>query len=1436
MFKAAHLRTSSVKLQLDFSSSSTQGMSSNNAHLSKLTVASQLVFIDELCPADVPAQAQRLLEVIASALYKDRGHLSRQLEKIRKQSSDKYDCVSDSQRLLRALQVSLKCVARRSAPLADMTYPPSLPIASYIDRLRETIAQHPVVIVAGETGSGKTTQLPKICLQLGRGQFGRIGHTQPRRLAARTVAARIAEEMGSKVGEVVGFQHRFSEQLDEGTRVKVMTDGVLLANLNSDRHLREYDTIIIDEAHERSLNIDFLLGMLKTILPRRPDLKLIVTSATIDVKRFADYFGGAPIIEIPGRSFPVAIEYLADNECGAVEGDDAAKKENDKKIKASVSQASSVQSLAENSLDEFNGHLIQTLEKIEGLPPSHTSSARDVLVFLPGEREIRDASKALRAMHDRYEVLPLYGRLSIAEQQRIFTLEANAKRVNHKKRRVVLATNVAETSITVPGIGYVIDGGLVRMSRYSARSKLQRLQVESISKASAQQRSGRSGRIAPGVCYRLYTEEDFNSRPDYTEPEILRTQLAAVILQMKRLGLGHIEKFPFLESPAPRQVTAGVKTLVELGAMHADGNLTAVGRQLSALPIDPRLGRMLLAGLAKHCAAEILVIVSALAVQDPRENPVEKREAARMSHERFAHSKSDFMAWLKLWDYFEAQRQTMTQSQLRKLCAKEYLSYMRMREWRDMHRQLRLAIRTSATKLGASLVPSAWFSLPDDELPYEQIHRAILTGTPLQLGGLDERSKRRGAVPAKKAQKGFARYLGPRNLGFSIFPGSSQFKQAPRWVMAGEIVETSKVYARTVASIEPAWIAAELKHLVKYEYAEPYWHRKRGQVVAKRSTLFFGLTLESATLIAYSTVDALVARQTFIQTALVEQQLDPDNRLLAAAKFWQHNQSVLEKIRVLEARLRRRDLLVEDAVLQAFYQRVLPAHIMSRADLAKWLAKASVQEQQVLLLTEQEAYACAPPVDAMEQYPGRFVVGSQAFELSYCFAPGEPNDGVTARIPLADIGTIPLASFEWLVPGMLVDKCTELIKLLPKAQRKRLVPAARVAKALCDYIAVDDCISQSRSLFVELAALIKIHHAVVIDPVTWRNLALDKLDFFYQLRIEVSDREGQQICEGRDIAALQHECLQDLEQRSSDLKSNDLVAGPITQWSFGDLNAHGQPAAPASELTAFRSLKQEADSLVIGHCATLKEAEAQTRSNLPSLAMYALPDKVRYLKKQIFKDTKKILPYVHLGDRQQLVGDLIRLAIVRCCFADFKQGMPNTEAEFKCCVDGGRGDLIAVANELESVTYRILEEYHQVSALLQKKREHFSVQCVDIDAQLNELVCPGFLLQAGYVQLQHLPRYLQAIAVRLDRLGGRDVKDAQLCEKLSSLQQPLHNLLYKYPRAQLYDQQVSDFRWLLEELRVSLFAQHLKTVVPVSIQRVQKAWQTIDFNQYPLVR
>ena len=534
--------------------------------------------------------------------------------------------------------------------------------------------------------------------------------------------------------------------------------------------------------------------------------------------------------------------------------------------------------------------------------------------------------------------------------------------------------------------------------------------------------------------------------------------------------------------------------------------------------------------------------------------------------------------------------------------------------------------------------------------------------------------------------------------------------------------------------------------------------------------------------------------------------------------------------------MRRRDLLVEDAVLQAFYQRVLPAHIMSRADLAKWLVKASVQEQQVLLLTEQEAYACAPPVDVMEQYPGRFVVGPQAFELSYCFAPGEPNDGVTARIPLAEIGTIPLASFEWLVPGMLVDKCTELIKLLPKTQRKRLVPAAQVAKALCDYIAIDDCISQSRSLFVELAAQIKIHHAVVIDPVTWRNLALDKLDVFYQLRIEVSDRQGKQICEGRDIAALQHECLQDLEQRSSDLKSDDLVTGPITQWSFGDLNAHGQRAAPASELTAFRTLKQEGGMLVIGHCATLKEAEAQTRSNLPHLAMYALPDKVRYLKKQIFKDTKKILPYVHLGDREQLVGDLIRLAIVHCCFTDFKQGMPITEAEFKRSVDGGRGALITVANELEQVTYQILEDYHHVLALLQKKREHFPVQCVDIDAQLNELVCPGFLLQAGYGQLQHLPRYLQAVAVRLDRLGGRDVKDAQLCEKLSSLQQPLHNLLYKYPRAQLYDQQVSDFRWLLEELRVSLFAQHLKTVVPVSIQRVQKAWQMIDFNQYPLVR
>ncbi|MGB5324652.1 MAG: ATP-dependent RNA helicase HrpA [Pseudomonadales bacterium] len=1364
-------------------------------------------------------QAWRL--AVAAALYSDRARLLRKLDRLCKEA--KVDAGSALQ-LQADIEQSIRLAALRRACQGHVEFPAALPISTALDELRGALADNQVVVVAGETGSGKTTQLPKLCLEMGRGIFGRIGHTQPRRLAARTVAVRLAEELGSEVGELVGFQHRFAEQYAPVTRILVMTDGSLLAQLHRDAMLHEFDTLIIDEAHERSLNIDFLLGVVKRLLPRRPELKVIITSATIDVARFSTFFGDAPCVQVEGRGFPVATEYLPD-------------------ILRAQQQAGAATGQAQDAAapgEDINTALLQALEYIEQRGDASVL-ARDVLVFLPGEREIRDASVALRHSMTRLDVLPLYARLPLAEQQRIFNTVGGSAR-----RRVVLATNVAETSLTVPGIGYVIDSGLARISRFSPRSKLQRLQVEPVAKASAAQRAGRAGRLAPGLCIRLYEQADFAARVDYTEPEILRTQLATVILQLKRLGLGELDQFPLLDAPPPAQLRAGLNTLQELGALAADGKLSAVGRQLSVLPLDPQLGRMLLAADSMRCVDDVLVIVSAMAVQDPREFPAERREAARMAHRRFASGRSDFIDWLRLWDYYAVLRDRLGKSALRKRLGKEFLSPSRMREWRDMHRQLRIALRTVgiAAKFRAhdaspDANPDAVSEDAFDPVAYEAIHRSLLRGIPLQVGMREQPQASRQAAEKRQAPRKSASragsYLAPRGLRFEIWPGSALAKRKPHWVLAAEIIETSRVYARGVAAIEPGWLADELRHLVKFEYGEPRWDSRRGRVVATRRTLLFGLALQTAKNLPYDKVDAARAREVFIQSALVEQNLCPDRALLSKARFWQHNLAVLGDARDYEARLRRRDLLPGDQALYSFYDAGIPAQVFDRVSLTRWLGRAGEAAQQALCLDLEKAIAQPLPLDALEQFPAQLQDGERHYALRYEFAPGEDADGVTVRLPLQDIARLPLIAFEWLVPGMLVDKVEELLKLLPKAERKKMLPLRSAAESACQLMARNGWLGR-RSLYDALLEATEQLYRVESVASAWREQARKRLAPFYLMRAEVVDAGGKIIADGRDIAQLQRQCMQQLDRAASAMSEREQAVAAITRWDFGELgSAAGQ--ARGDLAAAQRYLAETGrGELVLGFCASAEEARVHTQKALPALAMCALSDKVRYLRKNLCTDARKLLPYVQVGERSVLVDDVIRASIAHCCFDDFSAGPSSNADEFERSVAAGSAQVVATALTLEVQLYEVLQNYQQVCEQLGKKRALFAMQCGDVQQQVDALVYNGFVQATGLSRFEHLARYLEAAALRLDRLGGRVESDRKLCEKLSSLQRPLHDLLYKYPHAMVSDEHLRTFRWLLEELRVSLFAQQLKTIVPVSIQRVSKAWQDIDLNRYPLLR
>ena len=1293
----------------------------------------------------------KLLQNLDHAMIADRHRLRRQIHELRKRPDE-----AKLAQWVEKVQASCAQVTARQNSVPVIRYDDSLPIAAKRDEIKKALAENQVLVIAGETGSGKTTQLPKICLELGRGSHGLIAHTQPRRIAARSVAARVAEELGTPLGGLVGYQVRFEDQSDANTLVKLMTDGILLAETQHDRFLERYDTIIVDEAHERSLNIDFLLGYLKTLLHRRPDLKLIITSATIDLERFSKHFDGAPIIEVSGRTYPVDTWYRPltseqDEEGNQVEDD------------LTVDQAI----LA--TLDEIAHH-----ERSEGKGPG------DVLVFLPGEREIRDAAEILRKAQLRHtEILPLYARLSPAEQQRIFQ--------THTGRRVVLSTNVAETSLTVPGIRYVIDTGTARISRYSYRAKVQRLPIEAVSQASANQRKGRCGRVEPGICIRLYSEEDFNGRPAFTDPEILRTNLAAVILQMLHLRLGDIDAFPFIEPPDGKAISDGFNLLQELSAVNRENQLTPLGRQLARLPIDPRLGRMLLEGARQGSLQEVLIVASALSVQDPRERPPERQQAADQAHAQWKDVDSDFAALVNLWRGFEEQRQELTASPLRNWCRKNFLNYLRLREWRDAHRQLALICRE--LQLTVNKEPS----------DYQKMHKAILSGLLSQIG--------------QKTEEGD--YQGARQRRFWVHPSSGIGRKRPQWLMAAELVETTKLYARMVAKIEPDWIEPLAGHLVKKNHFEPHWEKKRGQVVAYEQITLYGLILVGRRPVHYGPIDPVTSRELFIREGLVGGEIQSRAKCLAA------NKRLLEELDELEAKARRRDILADEETLYGFYEARLPAEIHQTATFDSWYRMGSQKDANLLIMREEDVLAREASEVTAAQYPDSLQVGELRLPLTYHFEPGHPRDGVTVRVPAPLLPSLPGERLEWLVPGLLEAKCVALVRSLPKALRKNFVPVPDFVKAALARMtfgqgALPQALGQE---------LLRMTGARVSDEAWAESISL--VEGHLRMNIEVVDGEGKFLGEGRDLAELTARFAA-ASQAALAVPRNDKTEQPVQAKAFSEVKQTAQQKIAGLSMTVYPALVEENGSVREGRFSTQAEAEFQHRRALQRLLLQQLAEPAKFLRGKLPGLTELGLLYRELGRVEALVEDIL-LASLDTCILEGEASLPRDGAALAGLAERKRGSWAEHAERLARQTLEVLKLWHGLQKRFKGKIDlSQAVALNDIKQQLANLVYPGFVRETPNAWFKELPRYLKAVELRLEKLGSQVQKDRVWSGELSNLWTQYKARADKHAQEGKRDEQLTLYRWLLEEYRVSLFAQQLGTKVPISDKRLSKQWSQVE--------
>ncbi|HEV7148274.1 MAG TPA: ATP-dependent RNA helicase HrpA [Pedococcus sp.] len=1258
---------------------------------------------------------------------------------------------------------------RTSIPVPELTYPAELPVVTRKDDIAAAIRDHQVVIVAGETGSGKTTQLPKICLEIGRGREGLIGHTQPRRIAARSVAERIADELGVELGSAIGYQVRFTDESSDDTLVKVMTDGILLAELQRDRMLRKYDTIIIDEAHERSLNIDFILGYLKQLLPRRPDLKLVITSATIDPERFARHFADrdgrpAPIIEVSGRTYPVEVRYrpLVDPERP---GDD--------------------------ERDQVTG-VCEAVEELWTERPAD-GTGHDILVFLSGEREIRDTAEALQALNlPQTEVLPLYARLSAAEQHRVFGRPTG--------RRIVVATNVAETSLTVPGIRYVVDAGTARISRYSQRTKVQRLPIEPISQASANQRAGRCGRLADGICIRLYSEEDYESRPEFTEPEILRTSLASVILQMTALGLGDIAAFPFVDPPDPRQIADGVRLLEELQAFEprtAAGErgpqrrLTAYGRSLARLPLDPRLGRMLLEADRLGCTREMLVIVAALSMQDPRERPADKQAQADQSHARFRAEHSDFLTLLSLWGYLKDQQKALSHSAFRRMCRAEFLHYLRIREWQDLHSQMRKACQD----LGID--PRRGTAAPGEEPNADVVHQALLAGLLSQLGLRDE---------AKRD------YLGARGARFAISPGSTLFRRQPTWVMSAELMETSRLWARTNARIDPAWAERLGEHLVKRTYSEPRWSRKQGAVMATERVTLFGVPLVAARTVQYARVNPEESRDLFIRHALVEGDWDSHHDFVKA------NQALLQHLSELEERARRRDIVVDDEDLVAFFDARIPTDIVSQRHFDRWWKGVRRQTPELLTFTEELLTRESAADVSATDYPRVWRQGGLELPVTYQFEPGAAADGVTVHLPLQVLNQVVEEGFDWQVPGLRQDLATALLRSLPKATRVHLVPAPDHAnRALSDAQP-----GAGRRLTDELARVLRAQSGVQVSA---DQFALERVPDHLRITFSVEDDRGQPVGAGKSLADLQDRLAGQVQRRLSRAGASVERQG-LRQWDFGPLPASFESESGGERVQGFPALVDRGDCVDLVVMAGEREAEASTALGVRRLLLLNTSAPWKRVLARLTNSQKLALGDNPHGSVPALLEDALAAA-VDSVVSERAAGPVRDDAAFEEVLAAVRthaaARVLVVLDQVEPLLSAAREVRHALDLLTAPP---VAPLAADVRAQLDSLVYAGFVADTGLARLPHLRRYLRGMLQRLDKAPSSPaslVRDASSQEVVDRVETAYADLLDSLPPVERRSAAVRDVGWMVEELRVSLFANGLGTAYPVSEKRIRAA-------------
>lgn len=1286
---------------------------------------------------------EALAERIDQAMAADRRNFRKRLHGLRRRASAGKPYDRGMRQLDTAIDASVALRERRVANLPEPDFSQNLPVNDHRESLAEAIRENQVVVVCGETGSGKSTQLPKICLELGRGVDGMIAHTQPRRLAARTLADRIAEELHTEVGEAVGYRIRFTDRVSDRTHIKLVTDGMLLAEIQGDRSLDAYDTIIIDEAHERSLNIDFLLGYLKQLLPKRPDLKVIITSATIDPERFSRHFDDAPIVHVSGRTYPVEVRYRP------LAGEDADNRDRDQQTA-----------------------IVDAVDELARVGPG------DVLVFLASEREIRETAEALRKHHPPgTEVLPLFARLSAAEQKRAFQ--------THAGRRIVLATNVAETSVTVPGIRYVVDTGVVRLSRYSFRTKVQRLPIEAISQASANQRAGRCGREAPGVCIRLYSEDDYLGRPEFTDPEILRTNLASVILQMRYLGLGSVEEFPFIQPPDPRYVNDGYRLLHELGAVDSQWSLSELGRQLAKLPVDPTIGRMLLAGSDQGALAEILVIASALSIQDPRERPLEAQQAADQAHAEWRDERSDFLAYVQLWGGYQAARKMLSRNKLQRWCRDHFLSPLRMREWSDVHRQLKELVT------GMGLRPNT------DPADYAPIHRALLTGL---LGNVAMRNDEQG-------------YLGPRNLKLTIFPGSALSKKRPKWITAAEVVETSRVFARTVASIDPREVEQLADHLVQRTYNEPHWDRRRGRVTAYETVTLYGLPLVTGRKVDYGRVDSADAREVFLRQGLAEDRVD------SKGEFLEHNRALIAEIEDLEDKSRRRDVLVDVDRLYAFYAERIPEDISDLRSFEHWRKREERAHPRCLYLTREALMQHDAAAVTADRYPEQLSVGDLRLPLQYHFEPGHPDDGVSLQVPLAALNQLRSEPLEWLVPGLVEEKVTALIRGLPKALRRNFVPAPDFARAALDAISPAD-----GSLADALRRQLHRMTGVDVPPETWAEVELpDHLI----MNILVIDGDGNVLQRGRDLTALQR----DLGDRASE---GFHVATPdphwerdgLTRWDFDALPRTVEFQQHGVTVRGYPALVDEGSSVALRILDSADAADDSTRRAIRRLIQFELREQIRYLRENLPGFQQMALQYRGLGGSDALRDQIIDAVVDAVFIGD--QPLPGDASAFQAMVDAGRGRLVEEGERFARRVARMLDRYHGLKKALKEPRGLEGMDSFrDMNEHLNHLVFPGFLLAHHGDLLGHLPRYLDGLQHRVEKQAEDPRRDAQRTHQVRSWWEAWTERAARHEREGIVDPELHRFRLLLEEFRISLFAQHLGTAMPASEKRLRQQWQAV---------